>query len=375
MTQELIFDSFDRTDPRPKCARESLFQFYNRSSWPSMARLRQFFTCAVQQYPAAERKEMIARLKKDAHIRSAEFELLLFQLLTRSGFEVEVHPELNNGSTRRPDFLVRTPDGESMLLEAITIEPTDDSGLDEHAIQVLTEGLRDARNEHYRVTVTVSGSTRKTPPARSFVAQVQQWLAELGAHTQTPWATRDWVFEGLTLTIEAHAISPGEAGPDDPLLAAYHRGAIMADGMSHLRDKLQTKAGAYGVTGLPLVVAINCQNAFHRDIDSIDALFGRGNPSQDLPRGRPNEGLWSGGRYSRMSAAWIFSNFSTIAFLRSPHTLYLNPGSTHCVPPALRRFTHAQILSTGRWEAVAGAVPMTELFGLDADWPGAPGPG
>lgn len=370
MATELIFDSFNRTDSRPKSTNESVFQFYNRSSWPSMGRTSEFITNAVEQYPAADRPEMVARLRKDDHIRSAEFELLFFQLLTRTGFDVEVHPELNNGSARRPDFLLRTPDGDPMLIEAITIQPPDESGLADHAVEVLMEGLRDARNESYRIVAKVSGRTEKTPPIRKFVDQVQRWLSELGAEPRHTSATKDWKFEGLTVTLDAHPVRSGDADSNASLLTAYHRGPVMVDGVSNLRTKLQTKAGAYGKTGLPFVVAINCQNAFHNDIDSCSALLEEGPPNSR----RANRGLWSAGRYSRLSGAWIFSNFSSIAFLRSPHTLYLNPGASHPVPEALHRFAHAHFSSSAGWETTRSTFLIEEAFDLPADWPGSSGP-
>jgi len=352
---------------------ESIFDFYNRSASPAVERIRDLLEDALRSYPSLERNDMVARLRAKDHFRTAEFELLLHHFLIRCGMEVHVHPELENGSARRPDFLVRCSDGQELYLEAITSDPHDPARLHDPSLRLLMQGLQDARDENFSVLVQATGQATSTPSASKFVRQVQQWLSGLSpASPEMDSISKEWQMSGLSLTVTALPNAPGVQHPDRSLLAGFYCQAIMDDVAATLRGKLQMKASRYGKLERPFVVALNCQNAFLKNGDALVALFGEdvSSPNYRLDMSSKGNGLWSARQYSRLSAAWIFSNFKTVGFLNSSRNLHLNPSAVHPVPSAMLGFSHSYFDAAGCWRTQADKLDLAELFGLPEDWPG-----
>ena len=369
----MIFDSFRRTDLAAMRSTESFFDFYNRSASPAVGRIRDFLEDALSSYPSLEQSDVAARLRAKDHFRTAEFELLLHNFLIRCGMEVHVHPELENGSARRPDFLVRCSDGQGLYLEAITLDPYDPARLRDPSLRLLMQGLQDARDENFSVLVQATGQATSTPSASKFVRQVQQWLSGLSpASPAMDSISKEWQMSGLSMTVTALPTGPGRQPPDRSLLAGFYCQAVMDDAAETLRGKLQMKASRYGKLELPFVVALNCQNPFLRSFDTLVALFGEdvSSPSYRLDMSSKGNGLWSAGQYSRLSAAWIFSNFKTVGFINSSRNLHLNPSAAHPVPSAMLGFSHSYFDAAGCWRTQADKLDLAELFGLPEDWPG-----
>ncbi|PPJ43941.1 MULTISPECIES: hypothetical protein [unclassified Pseudoxanthomonas] len=74
----MLVDDFDRTDSSRLEPGETTFGLYNRSARPEFARVRDLLDRAAKDYPAEERKDLVARLRFRApyQVASAEFELL-----------------------------------------------------------------------------------------------------------------------------------------------------------------------------------------------------------------------------------------------------------------------------------------------------------
>jgi hypothetical protein len=117
----MLFSEFTRTDGTPKRATETEFAFLNRSAWAPVDRVRALVERCLLAYPAEHAPELIARLRSDikASFQSAAFELLLHQYLLSLGLAASPHPKMSNGATTRPDFLVRSQQGEEFYLEAV----------------------------------------------------------------------------------------------------------------------------------------------------------------------------------------------------------------------------------------------------------------
>lgn len=372
----MIFDALVRTDKTTMRSTESIFDFYNRSASPAVGRIRSLLEQALASYPALELGDMAARLRAKDNFRTAEFELLLHHFLIKSGMEVDIHPELGNGSPHRPDFLVRCSEGKELYLEAITLDPHDPTRLQDPNLRLLMQGLQDARNERFSVLVEASGQAAETPSASKFVSQVQHWLSDLNSSSSSVDSMcREWQISGLSMTLTALPVEPWAQDTNRSLLAGYHRQPLMDDVVETIRGKLQMKASRYGKLDRPFVVALNCQNPFLRSYDALVALFGEdvSSPSYRLDKAgtySKGKGLWSLGRNSRLSAAWIFSNFKTVGFINSSRNLYLNPSAAYTLPPAMLGFTHAYFDVTGCWSTQADGVDIAQLFGLPQDWPG-----
>jgi len=115
-----LFDDRPRTLAGDRPYRLSAFAYLNTSSSETTGRVRLFLESMLERYPMRRREEVHRRLRSldDTKHLSTAFELLLHEILIRSGHTIiDVEPPLRH-SSRRPDYLVETPSGTRFYLEA-----------------------------------------------------------------------------------------------------------------------------------------------------------------------------------------------------------------------------------------------------------------
>ena len=120
----LLFDEIERDYIGPSGYGEPHYTFLNRTARPFFDLIRQtlqeWFDCFEAEEKKRETLRNLFRSKNSTKHLSAFFELYLYQLMTQLGFKVEVEPEW---PIRRPDFLLTSPTGEQILLEATSSFP------------------------------------------------------------------------------------------------------------------------------------------------------------------------------------------------------------------------------------------------------------
>lgn len=116
----MLFNHKNREDQGHKTHIESDFEYLDRSDRIEAQRVREFLNEWIGRFPENE-AELISRItSRDRRaFESATFEIVLFAIISGLGGHLEVHPELENGSEKRPDFLVYMPSGDEFYLEAI----------------------------------------------------------------------------------------------------------------------------------------------------------------------------------------------------------------------------------------------------------------
>lgn len=99
--------------------RESIFDYVDRMAGPLWANVREHLNDWVYRYPAEHRPELLGRLKSRSDpvdFYAAYWELFLYHLLARSGYEVVCHPDVP-GTSKKPDFRA-SRDGAAVYVEA-----------------------------------------------------------------------------------------------------------------------------------------------------------------------------------------------------------------------------------------------------------------
>lgn len=355
----MIFDNTPRTDASPKLHAETEFAFLNRSARQEMHLARSRLEALVSTYP--DPHDLVCRFQcgDDTHFRSAEFELLLFTLLSMRGFKLTPHPALP-GRTSRPDFLVESPGGDAFYLEAV-LASEDRGGLRQHPLVATTLDVFSS-NSHPNFLVMVSTSGRPTtqPSRNALLRKTLSWLdsldpdavleaMEAGGHDTLP--SLDWIHEDLTISLEAFPLSKEARGKPTCLLAGQMGGAGWVDSWSSIRDAIRFKGSKYGTMDLPFVVAVNFGGYFLNRINEMQALFGQEQitvsiTDRDAPArsSRAPNGAWignSGPRCKRVSAAWLFDGLNIYNLDSRKPTLYLHPWADHPVTADLLQFPHA----------------------------------
>lgn len=157
-------------DANPKRNREGAFAFMDRSAKPEIERVRTFLEACAYKYPSGEVTELIARIRSgnDTNFKSATFELILHAGLSRIGFKLQPHPELPNGSPKRPDFFVTAPDGSGFYLEAVLA--SENSEVDDSAETrkgVAMDALALASHPNFTLEVESDGVPATQPSGNS----------------------------------------------------------------------------------------------------------------------------------------------------------------------------------------------------------------
>lgn len=383
----MLFSEALRSDQTPKQATETEFAFLDRSAWTAAEKVRSVMEACMMNYPLAERAELISRLRSgvEHQFASGTFELFLHEYLRQLGFSLTPHPELSNGSTKRPDFRVCCPDGQQLYVEAVCASDNDGRDISAEARKaVALQALDSAYHPNFMVAVDSVGEPATQPSGKRLAADIVRWLDTLdadciiagSADNDDALPEYNWQHEAWQVRLRAIPVKPEARGLPRRLIGIRSFGAGWIDGWTPIRDAILTKSRWYGELDLPLVVAVNVDTFNLDPIDESQALFGQEQfvftvGDKDEPRfQRAPNGAWrdaAGPRGRRCSGAWLFSNLSPYTLARRRNTLYLNPWANLEVPASFLRMPHALVVND-RIHHTNG-VTIRDALGLDDQWP------
>lgn len=384
----MLFSEMTRFDQTPRRATETDFAFLDRCAMPVADKIRGLLEKCLDNYPEVEKSELISRLRSgDArHYASGTFELLLHEYLLRLGFSISPHPKLPNGSAKCPDFLVTSPSGEQIYVEAVCV--SDDDGRDmaaEVRKAVALQVLDDTYHANFMVAVDSIGDPVTQPSGKRLAAKVVSWLNTLdadrviadSAYCYDLLPENNWQHEDWQVRLRAIPVKPEARGLQRRLIGTRGFEGGVIDVWTPIRDAICRKGRRYGDLDLPLVVAVNVDTFDLDQIDEAQALFGQEQyefavgSNDDEPRftRAPNGAWWgpSGPKSKRSSGAWLFSNLSPYTLAHRRHTLYLNPWANRHVPTFFLRMPHAQVQD----EKIRhfDGVTIRDAFELYEQWP------
>jgi len=388
----MLFTVKDRTSLEPKSHVETAWEFYDRSAWPEIERARAFLDNAIANYPEHERAELIARFSSnnDQHFRSATFEVILFTVFCALGCKIDAHPELPSGNRSRPDFLVVTPDGHSLYVEAVfASERRAKDAAAEKRTNVVLQSLEKVDSPNFFLGFHSEGDPDHPPNGRKLRRAVEEWLVTLdpdqvtaeldlfGAYRipEMQWKSGDW-----TVSIEAHVKKPDRRGKGQSTVGIISTGAGWRNVSEPIRDAICEKGNKYGELQYPLMIAVNVDTPVLEQIDEMQALFGQEQVvfGSDDPEEEPRltyapNGAWNGPngpQYTRISGAWLFHDLSLTNMTRRKQTVYFHPNAQRPLPNFFRIFPHAG--TEGAKMIWQDGVSFIDVLGLHPNWPHDP---
>ncbi len=250
-----LFDDVPRTDASPSRHAEDSFAFMNRVDQEFWARVRALIESWFAEYPPEYRAELRGAFRSDKPQQhfAAWWELYLFTMYRRLGYQVEVHPSLKHTS-KRPDFRLRKG-AEGLYVEARLVHSgIFDETQNRHAMRegALFDLINEAKSPNFHVGLTFERIGTQQPRASEVVRPLAQWLHRLdpdheaavleagGEPDVLHLAPRDWV-----LTFEAFPISREHRGKPGRLLEIYPLQAGVINDVEKLREALRRKSGKY----------------------------------------------------------------------------------------------------------------------------------
>lgn len=395
MTSSVLFEERERDDPGVKRAAETTHEFISRVDDCAFARVRKVFNAWFARYASEQdtgaARDLGARFraKQDGQFYGAFWELYLYEVHRRLGFDIELHPESNRGT--RPDF--RLTRGErSFYLEAVMPSASAGQPNEPGSVQTVIEHVDAALHPDFflKLRFVIPGHT--TPSKREVLREVQTWLGTLTwddlwqggiradvAYPEAEVRVRDWL-----IGLQAFPRSPERRqGDPSPMIGIYRgSGGFMEAVAREVAPKLDEKANKYGDLDAPYEIAAWFMSPLASHDTAAEALFDielpheLGRHATGLPSPAKRDALWTPNRTRRGRASAVLAvpsftfNYSGVS-RTMPH-LWLNPWADYPLDVELPFATSRMSPDERFIENAPAAMSASELVGLAADWPGQP---
>lgn len=354
----MLFDDVERGYRGPIRHAEPNFVYLNCSARPQAVAIRATLEEWFLRYPdGGTKNDLQGRFRSgdDAQYRSSFFELLLHELCRQLSCKAEPHPDIE-GTTKKPDFLVKPSDGSPFYLEAaIVTDESDQEAAGRARINAIYDSLERLVSPDFFIGIQISGLPVSVPPARQIRAFLAKKLACVDADDVTRRynakgydALPRWSFQYQDWSIEFYPIpkrpeARGEVGVRP--IGAITTAVRQTHTDLAIKGTLEEKAGYYGELDLPYVIAVDALTEFGIDTDDVmNALFGTEQVliPRDSTSGtgakyqRALDGLWTspkGPRYTRVSCVLIAV---ADAWNLLPLRIITAPCVSYCTSPTFR---------------------------------------
>lgn len=312
-----LFDPPAERHTRPKRHDEPAYAYMNTSAWKGIVACRVLLEEWFQRFPADAQTDVRERFRSsdDAQHQSAFFELYMHELMRGIGYDLEAHPQMPNGETRHPDFLVRKGQERIFYLECIVPSISPDKAGKQAMIDRVYATIDRIDSPNFFLSVETSGVPAKSPPAAKVGRALERWLrtldpdqvAELfksGGFDALP--AFPWEFDGWEVVFQPIPKSPearGRAGVRPIGMQMPAEATALQDHVP-VKNAVIAKASRYGEMELPYLIAINAhgEQGFMEMDDFMAGLLGQenvtfftqGDRPTDYREGRNPDGAWNG---------------------------------------------------------------------------------
>lgn len=383
-----IFGDFKRTDPRPASDMESSYRFLNRAARPDVERVRNVVEEWFSEYPVDARADLRSRFQDDDNVQhiGAWWELYTYTLFRRLGYEVTIHPALENTS-RQPDFLVSS-DTVGMYVECVVflsgLGPVKGQGGGERSW--IFEATNKASDPNFMVDIEIRQSGTQRPKASEIVRPLESWLSsldpdEVAKQIDAGMGAPELILpvRGWLIEYGALPVSPERRGETSRLIGCYPMtGGFINNDTVRYRDLVSRKGGHYGLPDKPLVVAILNTSATIEQDEVAEALFGsraveyyEGQPDS-VTSVRRRDGYWRQGppkRGARVSAVLDGENIYPWRVMAQLPKLWINPWAENPANPNLPFATFTAHDIGEVYQTAEKGTSAAAIFGLTPDWP------
>lgn len=222
-------------------ANESRYTFYNRSASTHTELVRGLLEGWLRDIPEVHRQGIRGQIMSgdDHDFDSAFWEMYLFKVITGSGCDVELHPEIEN-TNKHPDFLVHAD--RPFYLEAIAVGQRPEVRASSGRLKEVEAVLDQVRADGFTLSFNwfeIGADPLKATKLRS---SLLSWVASLDREAVS-------AFAGLTGDLPSDARYEFSDPNDD----VYHRTPLGPDGTRPPRWVLEFKALPVRPGGSPLV--------------------------------------------------------------------------------------------------------------------------
>lgn len=308
-----IFDQGHRDIHGPADHLVSQFEYLNRSDRDEAGRVRTLVEELFLRYPAEAQDSLRTRLRSadDNQHLAAAFELVLHELLLRSGCQIlAVEPSLE-GTGRSPDFLAQSEAGVRFYLEATlaTGRSRNQVGADRRLSEAL-QAIDSVQSPDFFLDVHIDGTPEAPVSGRQLRRRLADWLDTLDYAQITAQRNGEATARPI-FSYEQHGVRFRIAVmPRRQTRGTSERGRAIAGRMlapisvqpqEPIRSAVIGKARRYGDLDAPYIVAVNALSTYASEEDAVNALFGakvvsvrQTSDGFEDRIGRDTDGVWCG---------------------------------------------------------------------------------
>jgi hypothetical protein len=353
---------------------EKYFEFYEAKTGADFDSLREAVNSWISEFPAMEQDEIVKRLKKVSNedFEAGIAELILYVVLKRAQYSVEVHPE--TPTKKKIDF--KFAKGEfGAFVESTSFAPSREKIAGDNREAQIYNSIEKANipdNVSFGYSVRTRGN--ECPNLKTLVAAIEKWAGDNKANSERP----SRVFNAGDWEIELDIFIRSVPKQDPRNIAASIGEARWIAGHLEIRDALNEKKDRYGSLNAPFVIAVtDCKEEMaggHLE-ELVAALFGddayRIVDGQLKYAGKSANGFWGTAenpRNSHVSAVLLIPSAKIWAFRAAQWQplLVLNPWAAHALPNGSLPL-NTYWLNGSTFEMSTGN--LADALGLPDPWP------
>jgi len=371
------------TDRRPARETEDRYEYLSWSGRPEIAAVRTCLEGWFTDYPD-EAKAMLAARFQGEELTAALFELYVFTLLKTQGhFPEVIEPRPQGARKTAPDFRIRLPDGQPVLVEATTVECDPHLTKLDRDLAALKVAL-DRMQAPHRFSLAVRKAAETPVAFAQCRTLIEAWFRSAQFQNSKAAALRDeldsvdeeiickdWVIE-VTAYVAGPFGEPPTAG-ESPIVL-WGTGVHFLDPVKRLKKGLKRKAEHYTVDE-PLVLAVS-PLGLGIDADDVEsALYGPTWAFEQLDTSvtidRNGDGLWYAPKRQPINrsipAVLICADVHPTTVGCPDPCIYHAPETTSPMDDLLPQATHARL--NGVAVAYSHGAKGHDLLGIPAGWP------
>lgn len=327
----------------PSSNNENSFNYYHKSNRVDMKIIRNTMEAWFSKYPEIEKNELKIRFKKD--FDSAFFELFLYELFKKLGYEIIIHPELKN-STKRPDFLI-IKNGKQTYVEAkICFDKSEDEMALENLQNEFYDQLNKVKIKGFLLAIEeVNFITKKQPRVKELIAKIENEVAKLDPVLISRSMKKHGFelcpkieFENKDFNIIVKPIPLTESEKDttsENPIGMFPSEFFWGGGEDSLRQSILKKSNRYGKFEIPYVICINAlgkKTSGKTDIEnlvwgSLQYTFSSNPNERNGKLTRKNDGIFfnSGKAQLKNVSGLIFTKIFPSNIPNAKYWMYKNP--------------------------------------------------
>jgi hypothetical protein len=377
-----LFDILERNDAAPMRPGETRFGFLNRSASSYYEAVRNLIEEWLSHVPDdGARNDLIGALRSNNRQHDSAFwELYLHEGFRRSGYDIEIHPDII-GNPKHPDFLL-TDGSQAFYLEVVSVGARPEDIAEDRRLDAVYSVLEELKTGVFVFGMHHYSIGANSLPTKGLRDTLAKWIGSLDpvavevsataasvigatAYPTLHWEREGWKLEFVAIPLRADAPTPRRTlafgGPGE---------AAVVDNTSGILRVLDDKASKYGPLDLPLVIAVQSNTEYPtRDYEVERALYGMTTRRANDPRlsfsDVVDDGFWLSKRgWQRVTCPQVVSIYDLAPW----SVARVEPRTWNTLEPGARLMTLPNWIRPITLEGEPGPGPGADLavhFGVD----------